>query len=61
MNPFVLLSEAAAVEAASIPERSATVSESLKLVCEGWGSIFIVIIFMIGVIWCLNKVFNKAK
>ncbi len=55
MNPLILLSEAA------IPERSATLAESLKLIAEGWGSIFIVIVFMIVVIVALNKVFSKSK
>jgi len=53
MNPFVLLSETA------IPERQATISEALQLIGEGWGSIFIVIVFMICVIMGLNKVFSK--
>lgn len=59
MNPFILLSEAA-TEAVEIPKRSATLSESLQLVGEGWLSIFIVILFMIGVILLLNKVFSKS-
>ena len=55
MNTLVMLTEA------TIPERSATLSEALQLIGEGWGSIFIVIVFMIGVILCLNKVFSKTK
>ena len=44
-----------------IRESPATVSESLQLMLEGWGSIFIVIIIMILIIMLLNKVFSKAK
>ncbi len=55
MDSLVLLTETA------IPERSATISEALQLIGEGWGSIFIVIVFMIAVILCLNKVFSKTK
>lgn len=43
----------------AIPDREATIGESLKLVGEGWGSIFIVIAIMILVIVVLNKAFNK--
>ena len=56
MKSFILLSEAAV-----IPDRSATMLESLQLIGEGWLSIFIVILFMIGVIFCLNKAFRKTK
>ncbi len=44
-----------------IPDRNATVRESLQLIGEGWGSIFIVILIMIVVILGLNKVFSKKK
>ena len=45
----------------SIPQREATTTESLKLIGEGWGSIFIVILIMILVTMLLNRVFSKKK
>lgn len=43
----------------TIPERRATVSESLRLLAEGWGSVFVVIILMILVIVIMNKATKK--
>ena len=47
--------------AKTIPDRQATVSESLLLMAEGWGGIFIVIFIMMVCILVLNKVFSKKK
>ncbi|MBQ9833337.1 MAG: hypothetical protein IJO48_06360 [Clostridia bacterium] len=46
---------------AAIPQRPANYMEALKLIGEGWGSIFVVIIIMILVILVLNKVFSGKK
>lgn len=46
---------------ALIPERPATVWESLRLVAQGWGSIFIVIFIIIVTVLILNKVTRKKK
>ena len=46
---------------ATIPERQATVSESLQLMAEGWGGIFIVIIIMMLCILVLNWAFSRKK
>lgn len=43
----------------AIPERRATVEESLRLLAEGWGSVFVVIVLMILVIAILNKATKK--
>ncbi len=43
----------------AIPERRATVAESLRLLAEGWGSVFVVIILMILIIAILNKATKK--
>lgn len=62
--PFFDLTQAAteaAAEAASIPDRPATVAESLKLIGVGWGSIFIVILIMLIFVLILNKVTAKRK
>ena len=45
----------------TIPDRQATVMESLLLMAEGWGGIFIVIVIMMVSILILNKVFSKKK
>lgn len=45
----------------AIPDREATVNESLKLIAEGWGSIFIVILIIIGTTLLLNRVFSKKR
>ncbi len=45
----------------TIPDRQATVSESLQLMAEGWGGIFIVIILMMLCILVLNKAFSRKK
>ncbi len=45
----------------TIPDRQATVAESLLLMAEGWGGIFIVIVIMMVCILLLNKVFSKKK
>lgn len=45
----------------TIPDRQATVGESLLLMAEGWGGIFIVIVIMMVCILILNKVFSKKK
>lgn len=42
-----------------LPERHATVSESLRLLAEGWGSVFVVIVLMILVIAIMNKATKK--
>lgn len=43
----------------AIPERHATVAESLRLLAEGWGSVFVVIALMILVIVIMNKATKK--
>jgi len=59
MNTVVnILHEAAA---GTIPDCPATLSESLRLMAEGWGSIFIVIGIMILCVMLLNRVFRKRK
>lgn len=45
--------------AAEIPERPATVQESLELMGVGWGCIFLVIIIMMIAIAFLNRAFRK--
>lgn len=45
----------------TIPDRQATVGESLQLMAEGWGGIFIVIIIMMLCILLLNKAFSRKK
>ena len=45
----------------AIPMRPATTTESLKLIGEGWGSIFVVIGIMIVVVALLNKLFSSKK
>ncbi len=45
----------------TIPDREATIRESLLLMAEGWGGIFIVIFIMMVCILILNKVFSKIK
>ncbi len=61
-NPTVEPTAEATTEAvATIPPRPATTSESLKLIGEGWGSIFVVIGIMIVVVALLNKVFSGKK
>lgn len=57
MNPMTVLLETEAV----IPDRTATVAESLQLMAEGWGGIFIVIIIMMLCILLLNKAFSRKK
>ncbi len=44
-----------------IPARQATITESLQLMAEGWGGIFIVIIIMMLGILGLNKAFSRKK
>ena len=51
----------AATEAASIPDRPATVMESLKLIGIGWGSIFVVILIMLILVMILNKTTGKKS
>lgn len=43
----------------TIPDRRATLEESLELIGVGWGSIFLVIGIIIIVITILNKMFAK--
>ncbi len=46
----------------NIPDRSATTKESLAIMGEGWGAIFIVILVMMLFILLLNGVFrDKSK
>ncbi len=59
MNPTIIHLTEEAVK--TIPDRQATVQESLKLMAEGWGGIFIVVIIMMLSILLLNKVFSKKK
>ena len=58
--PLFDLTQAAA-EAASIPDRPATVMESLKLIGIGWGSIFAVILIMLILVMILNKTTGKKS
>ena len=59
MNPMMIrLAEEAAK---TIPDRQATIKESLLLMAEGWGGIFVVIIIMMVCILVLNKVFSNKK
>ena len=44
-----------------IPARPATVPEALKLMCTGWGSIFIVILVMMVFVFILNRLFRKKE
>ena len=44
-----------------IPDRQATIQESLLLMAEGWGGIFIVIIIMMLCILVLNKAFSRKN
>lgn len=44
-----------------IPNRPATIKESLLLMAQGWGSIFIVIIIIMLTILILNSVTKKKK
>lgn len=60
LNPEVTEAATKAAEKV-LRDAPATVNESLQLMLEGWGSIFIVIIIMILIIMILNKVFSKAK
>ena len=46
--------------AAEIPARPATWQEALKLMGQGWGSIFIVIILIMLSVYILNRLF-RAK
>ncbi len=51
-----------AVEVAKeIPARQATIMESLQLMAEGWGGIFIVILIMMLGILGLNKAFSRKR
>ena len=59
MNPNLIHFTEEAVKI--IPDRQATVRESLMLMLEGWGGIFIVVILMMLSILLLNKVFSKKK
>ena len=59
MNPMILKLAEEATK--SIPDRQATVGESLLLMAEGWGGIFIVILIMMICILVLNKAFSKKK
>ena len=59
MNPMILNLAEEAVK--TIPDRHATVNESLMLMLEGWGGIFIVVTIMMSTILLLNKVFSKKK
>lgn len=59
MNPIYI--HLAEETAKAIPDRQATINESLLLMAEGWGGIFIVIIIMMLCILVLNKVFSKKK
>ncbi len=59
MNPmFIKLAEETAK---TIPDRQATIGESLLLMAEGWGGIFVVILIMMVSILVLNKVFSRKK
>lgn len=44
----------------TIPDRKASITESLKLMAEGWGGIFIVIAIMMLCILALNKAFSGS-
>lgn len=46
---------------AEIPARPATWLESLKLMAQGWGSIFIVILLVMLCVLILNAAFRKKK
>ena len=59
MNSMIL--QFAEEAAKTIPDRQATIEESLLLMAEGWGGIFIVIVIMMLCILVLNKVFSKKK
>lgn len=45
----------------AIADRPATVLESLLLMAQGWGSIFIVILIIMLTILILNRVTKKKK
>ena len=59
MNSMIMHFAEEAVK--TIPDREATIRESLLLMAEGWGGIFIVIFIMMVCILILNKVFSKIK
>ena len=59
MNPMIMKLAEEATK--NIPDRQATVGESLLLMAEGWGGIFIVILIMMVCILVLNKAFSKKK
>lgn len=59
MNPMVIRLAEEATK--TIPDRQASVAESLLLMAEGWGGIFIVILIMMACILILNKVFSRKK
>ncbi len=59
MNPMIM--KLAEEVTNNIPARQATVGESLLLMAEGWGGIFIVILIMMVCILVLNKAFSKKK
>lgn len=44
---------------APIPDRPATWLEALKLMGQGWGSIFLVILVMMLCIYLLNRLFRR--
>ncbi len=59
MDPMIIRLAEEATK--TIPDRQATIGESLLLMAEGWGGIFIVIAIMMASILLLNKVFSKKK
>ena len=47
--------------ATEIPDRVATWKESLRLLAQGWGSIFIVILIIMLSVYVINWAFKKRS